>query len=103
MAFRFVYPCVFYNGIQNYNTNLWELFENSELVKNIWINDYQLINVQIGIDYIELILSYTLNKIKENDKIEIEKMLKSHLNPELGGKLMNSLAHSWKNYITCRK
>ncbi|MEG8230923.1 transposase, partial [Candidatus Rickettsia tasmanensis] len=27
--------CVFYNGVQNYNapTNLWELFENSELVK----------------------------------------------------------------------
>ncbi|WP_324602893.1 MULTISPECIES: Rpn family recombination-promoting nuclease/putative transposase [spotted fever group] len=43
-----MYPCVFYNGVQNYNapTNLWELFENSELVKNTWINDYQLINVQ---------------------------------------------------------
>ncbi|MFV9930220.1 MAG: Rpn family recombination-promoting nuclease/putative transposase [Rickettsia endosymbiont of Haemaphysalis japonica] len=39
---------MFYNGVQNYNTptNLWELFENSELVKNTWINDYQLINVQ---------------------------------------------------------
>ncbi|KJW04203.1 hypothetical protein RAT170B_1343 [Rickettsia argasii T170-B] len=23
-------------------------------------------------------------------------MLKSHLNPALGGNLMNSLAHSWK-------
>ncbi|MFP3120117.1 hypothetical protein GCO76_00705 [Rickettsia sp. R2] len=26
--------------------SLWELFENSELVKNTWINDYQFINVQ---------------------------------------------------------
>ncbi|BBJ31417.1 hypothetical protein RAS_05260 [Rickettsia asiatica] len=41
-------------------------------------------------------MSYTLNKIKENDKIEIERMLKSHLNPELGEKLMNSLTHSWE-------
>jgi predicted transposase/invertase (TIGR01784 family) len=56
----------------------------------------EFIKVNIGIDYIELILSYTLNKIKENDKIEIERMLKSHLNPELGEKLMNSLAHSWE-------
>ena len=56
----------------------------------------EFIKVNIGIDYIELILSYTLNKIKENDKIEIEKMLKSYLNPALGGNLMNSLAHSWK-------
>ncbi|AFC71128.1 hypothetical protein [Rickettsia australis] len=38
-----------------------------------------------------------MNKIKENDKIEIEKMPKSHLNPEVGGKFMNSLAHSWKH------
>ena len=63
----------------------------------------EFIKVNIGIDYIELILSYTLNKIKENDKIEIEKMLKSHLNPELGGKLMNSLVHSWKQEITMAK
>lgn len=37
-----------------------------------------------------------MNQIRENDKIEIEKMLKSHLNPALGGNLMNSLAHSWQ-------
>ncbi|AFC69924.1 transposase [Rickettsia amblyommatis] len=37
-----------------------------------------------------------MNQIRENDRIEIEKMLKSHLNPALGGNLMNSLAHSWK-------
>lgn len=141
--FPFIYPCVFYNGIQKYNAprNLWELFDHGEL-KNTWINDYQLINVHdisdqklkenawsgilqffmkhiherdllkrwqeiadllpefikinIGIDYIELILSYTLNKIKENDKIEVEKMLKSHLNPNLGAKIMGSLAHHWE-------
>jgi len=142
--FPFIYPLLFYNGQEKYNAplNLWELFNNSELVKNTWTNDYQLINVHdipdeklkkniwsgvlqfflkhiherdllkrwqeiadllpefikvdIGIDYIELILFYTLNKIKENDKIELEKMLKSHLNPELGGKLMGSLAHHWQ-------
>jgi len=45
--FPFIYPLVFYNGIQKYNAplNLWELFENSELVKATWTNDYQLINV----------------------------------------------------------
>ncbi|AFB28745.1 hypothetical protein [Rickettsia rickettsii] len=37
-----------------------------------------------------------MNQMRENDKIEIEKILKSHLNPALGGNLMNSLAHSWK-------
>ncbi|MCZ6883876.1 MAG: Rpn family recombination-promoting nuclease/putative transposase [Rickettsia endosymbiont of Ixodes ricinus] len=26
--------------------SLWELFENSELVKTTWTNDYQLINIQ---------------------------------------------------------
>ena len=55
--------------------------------------------IKVNIGYIELIWSYTLNnlnKIKENDKIEIERMLKSHLNPELGEKLMNSLTHSWE-------
>ena len=38
---------MFYNGIQKYTAplNLWELFENSALVKATWINDYQLINV----------------------------------------------------------
>ncbi|WP_341790153.1 Rpn family recombination-promoting nuclease/putative transposase [Rickettsia endosymbiont of Polydrusus tereticollis] len=142
--FPFIYPVVFYNGQEKYNAplNLWELFNSSELVKNTWINDYQLINVHdipdeklkekawsgilqffmkhihernllkrwqeiadllpefikvnIGIGYMELIFSYTLNKIGENDKIELEEMLKSHLNPELGEKLMTSLAHRWE-------
>ncbi|WP_232203688.1 Rpn family recombination-promoting nuclease/putative transposase [Rickettsia helvetica] len=45
--FPFIYYLVFYNGIQKYTAplNLWELFENSELVKATWINDYRLINV----------------------------------------------------------
>ncbi|GFY73659.1 recombination-promoting nuclease RpnD [Trichonephila inaurata madagascariensis] len=45
--FPFIYPLEFYNGIQQYNIprNPWELFENSELVKATWTNDYQLINV----------------------------------------------------------
>ncbi|WP_410524328.1 Rpn family recombination-promoting nuclease/putative transposase [Rickettsia canadensis] len=42
--FPFIYPLVFYNGIQKYNVplNLWALFEKSELVQATWINDCQL-------------------------------------------------------------
>ena len=42
-----IYPIVFYNGKKEYNAslNLWDLFENSNLTKEIWSNDYQLINV----------------------------------------------------------
>lgn len=35
-------------------------------------------------------------KIKEDDKIELEKILKLHLNPEVGAKIMGSLAHHWE-------
>ena len=142
--FPFIYPLVFYNGIQQYNAplNLWELFENSELVKATWTNDYQLINVHqipdeqlkehawsgilqffmkhiherdllkrwqeiasllpkfaevnIGINYIELILCYTLTKISQNDIIGIAKILKSHLNPEVEEEIMVSIARSWE-------
>jgi len=52
--------------------------------------------LNIGIDYLELILTYTLIKIEKSDKIELEKMLKSRLNTEQGEKLMTSLAHHWK-------
>lgn len=37
-----------------------------------------------------------MTKIGKNDKIELEKMLKSHLNPELGADIMGSLAHHWE-------
>lgn len=56
----------------------------------------KIAQMNIGIDYLELILTYTLIKIEKNDKIELEKMLKSRLNTELGEKLMTSLAHHWK-------
>ncbi|MGX6960371.1 MAG: Rpn family recombination-promoting nuclease/putative transposase [Rickettsia endosymbiont of Pentastiridius leporinus] len=76
--FPFVYPLVFYNGIQKYNAprNLWELFENSELVKNTWINDYQLINVH-GIPDEQLkerswagILQFFMKHIHERDLLK---------------------------------
>jgi hypothetical protein len=50
----------------------------------------------IGVDYVKSAISYTLTKIKEDDKIELEKILKSHLNPELGVIIMGSLAHRWE-------
>jgi len=53
--------------------------------------------LNIGIDYLELILTYTLIKIEKSDKMELEKMLKSRLNTEQGEKLMTSLAHHWKD------
>ncbi len=56
----------------------------------------QIVGMNIGIDYLELILTYTLIKIEKSDKIELEKMLKSHLNTEFGEKLMTSLAHHWE-------
>ncbi|MCZ6924160.1 MAG: Rpn family recombination-promoting nuclease/putative transposase [Rickettsia endosymbiont of Ixodes persulcatus] len=56
----------------------------------------ELAKLNIGINYLELILTYTLIKIEKSDKIELEKMLKSRLNTELGEKLMTSIAHHWK-------
>ncbi|WCR55954.1 Rpn family recombination-promoting nuclease/putative transposase [Rickettsia asembonensis] len=52
--------------------------------------------LNIGIDYLELILTYTLIKIEKSDKIELEKILKSRLNNQQGEKLMTSLAHHWE-------
>ncbi len=42
-----VYPLIFFNGTRKYNVsrNLWSLFDNSKLVRDIWANDYQLVNV----------------------------------------------------------
>lgn len=46
----FIFPIVFYNGKQKYNApmNLWDLFEDKhkKLAKEVWTNDYCLINVQ---------------------------------------------------------
>ena len=139
-----VYPIVFYNGEQKYTAplSMWKLFKNSELTKEIWTNDYRLVNVNeipdeefkqrvwsgvmeffmkhirhrnllekldnmadvfpkiakltIGIDYLELMLTYSLTAIDKDDKIKLEKILKSHLNNESGDKLMTSLAHHWE-------
>ena len=52
--------------------------------------------LNIGIDYLELILTYTLIKIEKSDKIELEKILKTRLNNQQGEKLMTSLAHHWE-------
>jgi len=139
-----VYPLIFYNGKKLYNVprNLWGLFENSGLTKDIWTNDYQLINVHdipddelkkrawsgvmefflkhiherelfnrwqeiadllpqfakvsIGYEYIEMVLFYTLTKIKQDDKIKLEQLLISELNQETGESLMVSLARHWE-------
>jgi predicted transposase/invertase (TIGR01784 family) len=135
-----VYPVVFYNGTQKYNAplNIWELFKDSKLAKDIWTNDYKLINVQeipdeefktriwsgilefflknihhrnllqkideiadifpkitkmtFGIDYLELMLTYSLTAIDENDTMKLKEVLTNHLNNESGEKLMTSIA-----------
>lgn len=42
-----VYPILFYNAKQEYSAvrNLWDLFEDSTLAKDIWSGDQQLVNV----------------------------------------------------------
>ncbi len=141
--FPFIYPLVFFNDNQKYTAplNLWDLFENSELVKATWSNDYQLIDLQniadeklkenpwlavlqilmkyihepnlfdkwqeisncltivassnTGIDYIKSALSYSLTKIEQTDKIELENILKTFLNPKVEEEIMGSIAHHW--------
>lgn len=40
-------PIVIYNGKKKYNVplNIWDLFNNPELARNLWNKDYSLINV----------------------------------------------------------
>ncbi|WP_410521521.1 Rpn family recombination-promoting nuclease/putative transposase [Candidatus Tisiphia endosymbiont of Metellina segmentata] len=42
-----VYPLIFFNGTGKYKVsrNLWGLFDDSKFVRDIWANDYQLVNV----------------------------------------------------------
>ena len=42
-----IYPIVIYNGEAKYNAplNIWQLFNNSNLAKDFWTNDYRLVNV----------------------------------------------------------
>lgn len=139
-----IYPMIFFNGQEKYNVarNLWDLFANNKLARELWINDYQLVNVHeipdeefkqriwsgilefflkhiherellkrwqeisdilpeltkitIGYDYLEMILYYTLTKIEQADKIKLENLLSTKLNPEIGTRLMRSLAEHWQ-------
>lgn len=56
----------------------------------------EIINVNIGYDYIEMLLCYTLTKIDQSDKMKLEKLLTSKLSQETGAKIMGSLAHHWE-------
>ncbi|ARD85969.1 transposase [Rickettsia bellii] len=51
--------------------------------------------IDIGIEHIELILCYTLTRIKQDDIIEVEKLLQSKLNPKKRENVMKSIAHHW--------
>ena len=51
--------------------------------------------VNIGIDYIELILCSTLTKIKQSDIMGVENILKSKLNSKKREKIMGSIVDHW--------
>ncbi|CEO17517.1 hypothetical protein RMONA_05825 [Rickettsia monacensis] len=55
----------------------------------------ELTKITIGYDYLEMILYYTLTKIEQADKIKLENLL-TKLNPEIGTRLMRSLAQHWQ-------
>ena len=46
-VFPVIYPGIIYNGKKKYNVarNIWKLFNNPDLAKRLWVNDYPLINV----------------------------------------------------------
>ncbi|WP_341750758.1 hypothetical protein [Candidatus Tisiphia endosymbiont of Sialis lutaria] len=52
--------------------------------------------ITIGYDHIRNLLQYTLIFIEQNDKIELEKILKNSLTKEKGEELMPSIAQVWK-------
>ncbi|HJD57293.1 MAG TPA: transposase, partial [Rickettsia endosymbiont of Sericostoma sp. HW-2014] len=56
----------------------------------------KLSKITIGYDHIRNLLSYTLTFIEQNDKIELEKILKNNLTKEKGEELMPSIAQVWK-------
>lgn len=55
----------------------------------------QIAQSKSGYDYIKTVLLYTLTKIDANDRIKLEKMLKTTLNQQNGEELMASLARQW--------
>ncbi len=56
----------------------------------------KLSKITIGYDHIRNLLQYTLIFIEQNDKIELEKILKNSLTKEKGEELMPSIAQVWK-------
>ncbi|WP_341748625.1 Rpn family recombination-promoting nuclease/putative transposase [Candidatus Tisiphia endosymbiont of Sialis lutaria] len=56
----------------------------------------KLNKITIGYDHIRNLLQYTLIFIEQNDKIELEKILKNSLTKEKGEELMPSIAQVWK-------
>ncbi|UCM85891.1 MAG: Rpn family recombination-promoting nuclease/putative transposase [Rickettsia endosymbiont of Culicoides impunctatus] len=56
----------------------------------------KLSEITIGYDHIRNLLQYTLIFIEQNDKIELEKILKNSLTKEKGEELMPSIAQVWK-------
>ena len=51
----------------------------------------------IGYNYIRILLEYSLTKMEENDKLDLEKLLNTQLGDNHGDKIMTSLAQKWFN------
>lgn len=81
-----VCPIVLYNGKKKYTAplNLWELFEDPELAKELWINDYNLVDLramqddEINYDKHVSMFVYMLKHIHDRDLVKsIEQLLEN--------------------------
>ncbi|AFC71445.1 Rpn family recombination-promoting nuclease/putative transposase [Rickettsia australis] len=84
--FPFIYPLVFFNDNQKYTAplNLWDLFENSELVKVTWSNAYQLVDLQNIPD----------EKLKENPWLAVLQILMKYIHEP-------NLFDKWQEISSC--
>jgi predicted transposase/invertase (TIGR01784 family) len=57
----------------------------------------QIARVEMGYDFIKILLSYSLTKLEENDKVAIEEFVYSKLREKKKGSTMVSIAQSWRN------
>ena len=55
----------------------------------------KITKINIGYNYLELMLTYALTDIDKNDKMLLKEAITAHIEPETGEKLMTSLAEHW--------
>ena len=55
----------------------------------------ELTKLEVGYDYIKILLSYSLKKLEKKDKMEINKILNRYLGEEEGEEIMTSILKHW--------